>query len=112
MSDLFIDDSHTFEETIPEVPGIYPSLFVVYRRAVNVGRLKYFKAMDRTPEEQDEITAKLFVEHVQDWDATLDGKKAPIVVDLVKRVPPGLRTKILDLILGYTPAKASADAKN
>lgn len=107
MSAIYIDDGSTVEQSLPGVPGLYPAVDVVYRPALGRKRLDYGKALAAgDPAKLDAFECGLLDDHV----VTLNGD--PVPKGKAAKIVPTLRAKLLDLVLGYEPAKEAADLKN
>jgi hypothetical protein len=108
MSDpLFIDDGYTRQSDVPAEAGIHPGAAVSYRPALPRERVAYAAKMQtRDPDQIDRYLCDLLVRHkVEVNGAALDAHRAG-------RLVPNLRERVIDLVLGYSPAQEAADVKN
>lgn len=105
---LFIDDGYTQTKRIAAVPGLHPECAVVYRPVLAAKRTEYALLVGTGNAEK--VTAAendLLVRQV----VSLNGE--PLVRrELAGRLIPDLRNKIVNLVLGYSPADEEGDAKN
>lgn len=113
MDLCFIEDGYSRETTIPAVPGLHPALSVRFRPALAEVRFEYLRANDLNAKEQVARVAKVLKAHLESWDAKKrDGGTADITEALLARLHPALLQRLLDLVLGYSPADQATDAKN
>src|SRR5688572_2002083 len=112
-----IDDGFSITTTIPRAPGLHPAVKLNYRPALHDERQQWLldneRAIDGTA--RTNATVAIITKHVQSWDITAGPAKRPASPSdpaTVKRLQPNLLDKILNLVLGYTPAQEAADEKN
>ena len=110
--DWFILDGYEKSASIPAVPGLHPALRVRYRPALFDERLDHLSARDVDGREGTERIARMVVRHLESWDAKVKGEVAPRTAEMVRKLQPALLERLLNLVLGYTPAEEAADAKN
>ncbi|AWM38133.1 hypothetical protein GobsT_37740 [Gemmata obscuriglobus] len=103
MSDaLYIDDGYTLTHDVPAVPGLHPAVRVVYRPALDAERKKYdAKLAARDPDAVERHECDLIARHVSEINDEAPGAfraKLP-------KMHPTVRAVVLNLVLGFTPAK-------
>jgi|SRR5579859_1136217 len=111
-----IEDGYSVTTTIPRVAGLHPAVKVRFRPALMEERSEWRmrSAADLGGKERTVRACDLLKTHLEQWDIK---NRAGTEVrhndpSVLAKLQPTLFEKILDLILGYEPAKEEDDAKN
>lgn len=108
MSGLYIEDGYTEKRTIPAVSGLHPELLVVYRQALDKERNAWrLKSQSADPAVLDNHTTDLIAKFI----VSLNGEEMRDK-EKIARLKPAIRSYLVDLALGYSPADEVSDAKN
>ena len=126
---FFIDDGYTRDFRIDAVPGLHPALSGTFRPVLPDERirLRVTNLGSRDGGGCAFRTAKVLEAHILDWDAKQIKKKdgggetyklvmefveAPVKAEWIVKLQADLFSKLENIVLGYEPAEAIADAKN
>lgn len=111
-----IEDGYSIDTVIPRVAGLHPAVKVRYRPALAEERHAWLMGADRDVGGKERVgrIVDMLTRHVEAWDVkTKRGAEvSPKNTEMVRRLQPTLQAKLLDLVLGYTPAQEEADEKN
>ena len=112
---LLIHDGYTSDGKV-EAAGRWPELNFRYRVALPEAVFEYRRACRAGGKEELAAAVSLLKGQLVSWDATLlaDGKEegAPVSPENIRRLPAPVLDRLVDLVCGYGPAQAAADAKN
>ena len=74
---------------------------------------EWMRQNDLNGKEKAQRIAKLLKRHVESWDAkNRKGDPVDLTVDNITRLHPAIQTKMLDIVLGYSPSEEADDAGN
>jgi hypothetical protein len=111
-----LEDGYSIETTIPRLPGLHPAVKVRFRPALSEERFQWLMDSERdlNGKSRSDRLAKLLARYIEAWDVKRATGQEVSCRDeaVIKRVQPTLQAKLLDLVLGYTPAQEEDDAKN
>jgi hypothetical protein len=99
MDALFIDDGFTLTHQMPAAPGLHVAVELVYRPALARERHAYQQKLEaKNPDAIDQFETELIARQtVAVNGAGIDKEKA-------RRLHPTVRSRLIDLVLSYTPA--------
>ena len=126
---FFIDDGYTRDFKIDAVPGLHPALSGTFRPVLPDERirLRVTNLGSRDGGGCAFRTAKVVADHLLSWDAKqfkvkkaasgaetgeIEVVEAPCKAEWIVKLQADLFSKLENIVLGYEPAEAIADAKN
>lgn len=111
MDSVFIDDGMNREFKIPAVSGLHGALSGTFRPVIFEARRQLAALID-DPKGYTEKMGSLLARHLLTWDARKGEGTAEINAGNICRLHPELLVKLLDVVLGYSPAAQADDEKN
>ncbi len=112
MEPIFIDDGMTREGFVPASPRLHGALRFTYRPALPETRFIFLKAPDDGGKAYTDRVVTLLEKHLVEWSAKKGEQPVPILGNNLRRLHPGILTRVLDQVLGYAPAEQEDDEKN
>lgn len=113
MPALLIEDGYTAEGEVPEMRGRTPRVGFTYRPALPEAVKSLNLAPRQTGKQLMDVVVEFLDRQLVSWDVTdRKGEPVPINRDTLRRVPDPVLVALVDIVAGYAPAQADADAGN
>jgi hypothetical protein len=105
---FFIDDGYTQTDIIAARPGKHAELSYDFRPVGSEKLAQFFKKTSvNNGADEYKVENELLAEHIVSWTIN-----APVNIENIKKLHPSIRTRMLNVVTGYSDPEVFADQKN